>query len=313
MKVSPGWVLWFCALVPVFAAAPAARTQAPGYYRMQLGEFEVTALNDGVVPFPATRVLTGVTPEEVKADLAKAYLTDPVETSFNAFLINTGDRLVLIDTGNGNLRGPITGHLSENLRAAGYQPGQIDDIYVTHMHGDHVGGLLSGSERAFVSATVHAAKSEADYWLSQANMAAAPREAKVNFKHAMDALGPYIAAGKFSTFEGNAVLMPGVRALAAYGHTPGHTVYVVESGGQRLMVWGDLVHIGAVQFQDPEATVIVDVDPKSAAARRKTVLQAAAAGGYWVAGAHLSFPGVGHVRAEEGHYLWLPVNYTIPH
>jgi glyoxylase-like metal-dependent hydrolase (beta-lactamase superfamily II) len=314
VKISLGLVLWLCALTPSFAAAPAARTQAPGYYRMRLGDFEVTALNDGVVPFPAARVLTDVTPAEVNADLARVYLTDPVETSFNAFLINTGARLILIDTGNGTLRGPITGHLSENLRAAGYQPEQIDDVYITHMHGDHIGGLISGSGRAFPNAMVHAAKSEADYWLSQVNMAAASHEAKVNFQHAMDALAPYIAAGKFRDFEGDAELTPGIHALSAYGHTPGHTVYVVDSGGQRLLVWGDLIHIGAVQFEDPSATVIADLDPKAAATQRKRVLETAATGGYWVAGAHLSFPGIGHVRAEDGRrYRWIPVNYTIPY
>ena len=305
-----GLALLLCRLTLGFGAAAAVRSQAPGYYRMLLGDFEVTALNDGVVPFPAVRVLTGVTPEEVKSDLGKFYLGDPVDTSFNAFLINTGPRLVLIDTGNGSLRGPVTGHLLDNLRAAGYQPGQIDDVYVTHMHADHIGGLFTDGQRTFPNAIVHAATSEAAYWLSQTNMAAAPHEAQAAFQHAMDAIKPYIAAGKFRNFEGNVTLMPGIRAIATPGHTPGHTVYVVESRGQTLMVWGDLVHIAAVQFENPAATVIADLDPGAAAAQRKSVLQLAATEGSWVAGAHLAFPGIGHLRAADGHYLWIPANYS---
>jgi len=292
------------------AAAPLARTQAPGFYRMMLGDFEVTALSDGTIQLVVTDLLTGTTPDKVRKALARAALKDPVETSVNAFLINTGSKLVLVDAGSGVLFGPTVGNLINNLKAAGYQPEQVDEIYITHMHGDHVGGLMSGDAVAFPNATVRADKSDADYWLSKANLDAAPQDAKEFFQGAQNSLNPYIAAGKFKPFEGPTELVPGLRAMASHGHTPGHTTYVVESKGQKLVLWGDLMHVAAVQFAEPSVTIKFDTDSKSAATERKKAYADAVRQGYWVGAAHLAFPGLGHVRSEGSGYAWIPANYT---
>ena len=139
-----------------YADAPQVKTQSPGYYRMMLGDFEVTALSDGTAALPVTKLLTNTTPAKVKKALTRSYLKDPVETSVNGYLINTGSKLVLIDTGAAGLFGPTLGNLINNLKAAGYQPEQIDEIYITHMHGDHVGGLMAGDKLAFPNAVVRA-------------------------------------------------------------------------------------------------------------------------------------------------------------
>ncbi len=296
--------------VVAHAAAPMAKTQAPGYYRMMLGDFEVTALSDGTLGLPVTKLLTNTTPEKIKKALARADLTDPLETSVNAYLINTGDKLVMIDTGAGVLFGPTLGTLLANLKAAGYQPEQLDEIYITHMHGDHVGGLMSGDKLAFPNAVVRADKHDADYWLSKANMDAAPKEAKDFFMGAMNSINPYAAAGKFKPFDGNTDLVPGVKAIASRGHTPGHTTYVVESKGNKLVLWGDLMHVAAVQFPNPAVTIQFDTDSKSAAKERAKAFADAAKNGYWVGAAHLPFPGLGHLRSEGSGYAWLPANYS---
>jgi len=298
------------AVAVAHAAAPMVKTQAPGYYRMMLGDFEVTALSDGTLGLPVTKLLTNTTPEKVKKALARADLTDPLETSVNAYLINTGDKLVLVDTGAGVLFGPTLGTLLANLKASGYQPEQVDEIYITHMHGDHVGGLMSGDKLAFPNAVVRADKHDADYWLSKANMDAAPKDAKDFFLGAMSSINPYAAAGKFKPFDGNTDLVPGVRAIASRGHTPGHTTYVVESKGNKLVLWGDLMHVAAVQFPNPAVTIQFDTDSKSAAKERAKAFADAAKHGYWVGAAHLPFPGVGHLRSEGSGYAWLPANYT---
>jgi len=293
------------------AAAPQVKTQAPGYYRMMLGDFEVTAISDGTVMLPMDKLLTNTTPARIEKALGRWYLTSPVETSVNGYLINTGTKLVLVDTGAGTLFGPTLGNFVANLKASGYQPEQVDEIYITHMHADHVGGLMSGDKRAFPNAIVRADKKDADYWLSQANLDAAAPDAKGFFQGAMASLNPYVAAGKFQAFEGDTELVPGVRAVASYGHTAGHTTYVVESKGQKLALWGDLMHVAAVQFGDPSVTIQFDTDAKAAAAERKKAYADAAKNGYWVAGAHLAFPGIGHLRATGGPgYIWVPANYT---
>jgi len=184
------------------AAAPQVKMQAPGYYRMMLGDFEVTALLDGTLMLPTEKLLGNTTPSRVREALARAYLQDPVETSVNAFLINTGAKLVLIDTGGGALVGPTMGGMIANLRAAGYEPGQVDEIYITHMHSDHVGGLMAGDKLAFPNAIVRADQAEADFWLDQAHQAAAPAEQRGNFDKAMASVNPYAVAGRFKPFSG---------------------------------------------------------------------------------------------------------------
>jgi glyoxylase-like metal-dependent hydrolase (beta-lactamase superfamily II) len=179
------------------ASAPQVKTQAPGYYRMMLGDFEVTALSDGTVALPVSKLLGNTTPDKVEKALTHSYLKDPVETSVNGYLVNTGSKLVLIDTGAGTLFGSTLGNLITNLKASGYQPEQVDEIYITHMHPDHVGGLMIGDKLAFPNATVRADQREADFWLSQAHMDAAPKEAKNSYQGAMTSLNPYVAAGKF--------------------------------------------------------------------------------------------------------------------
>ena len=293
-------------------AAPMVKGQAPGYYRMMLGDFEITALSDGVDALPMGELLLGTTPAKVKQALDRAYLKDPVETSVNGFLVNTGAKLVLIDTGAGNLFGPNYGKLMANLKAAGYQPEQVEEIYITHMHGDHVGGLMAGDKLAFPNAVVRADKHDADFWLSQANMDRAPADDKDFFKGAMASLNPYVAAGKFKPFDGDTALVPGVKALATRGHTPGHSTYLVESKGQRLEVLGDLIHLAAVQLPDPSVTIKFDTDPKAAAVQRKRVFTDAAKNGYWMAASHISYPGLGHLRTEGKGYRWIPANYSIP-
>ena len=295
---------------PAHSAAPLSKAQAPGFYRMMLGDFEVTAISDGTLPLPLDTMLTNTSPAKVNKALERWFLKVPVDTSVNAFLINTGAKLILVNTGTGSMMGPSLGKLAGNLQAAGYRPDQVDEIYITHMHGDHVGGLMSGDKMVFTNAIVRADKHDADYWLSQANMDAAPKDAQGFFKGAMASINPYVAAGKFQPFDGDTDLGPGMKAVAARGHTPGHTIYVVESKGQKLVLWGDLMHVAAVQFEDPSVTIKFDTDSKSAALQRKRAYAEAAKGGYWVAAAHLAFPGIGHVRSEGRGYTWVPANYA---
>ncbi|HEY8100723.1 MAG TPA: MBL fold metallo-hydrolase [Burkholderiaceae bacterium] len=294
-----------------YAAAPMVKTQAPGYYRIMVGNFEVTALSDGTVTLPVDKILTNTTPAKVDKALAKSFESSPLQTSVNAYLINTGPKLVLIDTGAAGLFGPTLGNLLTNLKASGYQPEQVDEIYITHMHGDHIGGLMSGGKMAFPNAIVRADKRDADYWLSQENMDKAPADSKDFFKGAMASLNPYVQAGHFKPFSGDTELMPGIKSKAAYGHTPGHSAYEIESNGQKFVVMGDLIHVAAVQFNNPSVAISFDTDTKSAVAQRKRVFTDAAKKGYLVAGAHLSFPGLGHLRANGSGFTWVPVDYAM--
>ena len=295
-----------------FAEAPMVKTQAPGYYRMMLGDFEVTAISDGTVKLPMLKLLTNTKPEAVAAALKKGFLKELVETSVNAYLINTGSKLVLIDTGAAGLFGPTLGNMLTNLQAAGYKPEQVDEIYITHMHADHVGGLMEKSALAFPNAVLRINKVDTDYWLSEANMNAAPEGAKGFFQGAMASVNPYVAAGKLKTFEGNAELVPGVRAVEAFGHTPGHTIYAVESKGEKLMLWGDLMHVAAVQFDKPSVTIQFDSNSTLAEKNREKAFADAAKNGYVIGLSHVAFPGLGHLRASPGSkgYTWVPLNYS---
>lgn len=291
------------------AAAPMVKSPAPGYFRMMLGNYEVTALSDGTVNLPVEKLLAE--PEEkTHQALAQVFLKAPLETSVNAYLVNTGTKLVLIDTGAGGLFGPTLGKVIANLKASGYQPEQIDDIFITHMHGDHVGGLATKGAINFPKATIHADQRESAYWLSSANMDKAPQDKKGMYQGAMDSLNPYLTAKKVDLFKGNSELVPGVKSYSSYGHTEGHTVYVVESEGQKLLLIGDLIHVAAVQLDHPEVTIGFDTDQKEAAKARDKVFSEAAKEGAWIAASHIQFPGLGHLKKKDKSFEWIPVNFT---
>ncbi len=292
------------------AEAPLKGGQAPGWYRMKLGKFEVTALSDGTVQAPVDQLLRNIKPGEETSLLARAYLKPPVETSVNGFLVNTGSKLVLIDAGAGGLLGPTLGKLLSNLKASGYTPEQVDEVYITHLHSDHVGGLTTADGKAvFPNAIVRLDAKDGDYWLSQKNLDEAPADKKGLFQGAMASMKPYVEAGRFKPFSGATELVPGIRSASAYGHTPGHTIYAIESEGQKLVVWGDLVHVAAVQFPQPTATW-VEFDSKLAMAQRLKNFADAAKNGYYVALAHVAFPGIGRLRTEGKGYVWVPVVYS---
>jgi glyoxylase-like metal-dependent hydrolase (beta-lactamase superfamily II) len=312
------------ATTPVFDVAPQVRTQAPGFYRMMLGDFEITALLDGTHPFPDVEVLTKAGTDinvprsrlfdnnasEANALLAASDLKVPTEGSINAFLINTGTRLVLIDSGAGTLYGACCGHLIENLRAAGYRPEQIDYVFLTHLHADHVGGIAPGGKMAFPNAVIRASKLDADYWLNEANENAAPAFLRPMFEGDRASLKPYLDASRFLPFDGGRELVAGIRPVPAAGHTPGHTSYLIESNGQTLLIWGDIVHVAAIQFPDPSVTLKYDTDPKQAEAMRKAIFSEAAQKKMWIAAAHISFPGLGHVGCRGNEFIWIPAEYT---
>jgi glyoxylase-like metal-dependent hydrolase (beta-lactamase superfamily II) len=304
-----GALLLGLALPAAHAGAPQLRTQAPGFYRMVLGSYEITVLSDGTHPFPVGSVMTGTSPAAIAGALARDELHLPLQGSINAFLVNTGDKLVLIDSGAGALYGDCCGKLLANLRAAGYEPGQVDEVLLTHLHKDHVGGIEHDGKAVFPNAMVRAAAPEAGYWLTPGNEAKAPALLTSFFGSARTAIAPYAASGRFQPFADGARLEPGIRAVPEPGHTPGHTGYLVESGGQQLLVWGDVVHVAPVQLWDTRAGVKYDSSEDAARSTRAVLLGRATSQHLWIGAAHIAFPGLGHLRRNHGHYDWIPANY----
>ncbi|MQA19723.1 MBL fold metallo-hydrolase [Rugamonas rivuli] len=289
------------------AAAPQVRTQAPGYYRMMLGDFEITALSDGTHAFPIDTVMTNIEPAQIARDLADAALQAPVQGSINAFLINTGSKLILVDAGAGSLYGDCCGKLIGHLRAAGYRPEQVDEVLLTHLHKDHAGGIAAQGTAVFPNAVVRLSQAEADYWLTPANKASAPAFLSSFFDSAVAAAAPYQA--RWQPYAAFGRIEPGIDALPAPGHTPGHAMYLVQSRSQQLLIWGDIVHVAALQLPHPAATVKYDTGEADAQATRRQLLQMAAGKQMLIGAAHIAFPGLGHIRPQNGAYAWLPLNY----
>ncbi|OIM99857.1 MBL fold metallo-hydrolase [Idiomarina sp. MD25a] len=291
------------------AGAPQQKTSAPGYYRMMLGDVEVTAISDGTTKLPVHQLLQ-MDADKVRDKLAEFYRHSPLETSVNAYLVNDGESLVLIDTGAGSMFGDSLGNLVRNIEAAGYSADDIDEVYITHMHSDHIGGLVNDGKRVFTNATIRADKHDGDYWLSQQQMEQVPEAQQGGFKGAMAALNPYVEADQFKPFVAGETLAANIKSVEAYGHTPGHTMYRLDAGDQSLVFWGDVMHVAEVQFDQPRVTIAFDSNQDEARERRIKAYADAAKEGYYVAGAHLPFPGMGQVKSEGDAYDWVPVNYS---
>jgi glyoxylase-like metal-dependent hydrolase (beta-lactamase superfamily II) len=303
------------ALLPVLPSAAKeapAGAQAPGVYRLKVGDYEVTVLNDGSAALP-TKFFSGDAEGAAKL-LEQSFVAskDTAPTTFNEWLINTGDKLVLVDTGYSNAAGPAAGKLPKALAAAGVNPADIDAVVITHIHPDHCLGLLTTEKQiAFPNATVHVNGEELAWWL-EGDMKIP--EGKPFFKELFEggraAFKPYVDAKKVQTFKDGAELAPGVWAITAPGHTVGHTMVRIANGKDQLLIWTDIVHATALQFAEPDRSIAYDLEPPKAIATRKKVMDMASTDRLLIAGTHIGFPGVGHVAKTSTGYAFVPVSYN---
>lgn len=290
-------------------AAPAAWAKAPmgggtavSVHRMKLGSFEVTTLLDGFIDIPPA-VLQG------DADVIRRHLEaaglwgSPLRTSVNTFLVNTGEKLVMIDCGGAKMLGPNAGRMPQGLAQLGIDPGQVDEVYITHMHGDHLHGAVTPEgAKLFPNAVLRIAKPDVDFWGSAEVEAAAPADQKGRFVAAKRAIAAY--GDRLQPFELGSELTPGIRSVAAAGHTPGHSCYLVSSGSAKLLLLGDTMHVGAVQFPRPDITVGFDSNRDAARAKRRELFEMAARENMLVGAVHLPFPGIGRLRAVNDAFVY---------
>ena len=308
-------------ILPATGAQAATRdaptTQVPGVYHQTIGNLQVTALFDGTVALPRAQ-LKGIAADALAQLLDRRHVPETakgMQTAVNAYVVRQGEHLTLVDAGTAQCFGPGLGEVLVNLRAAGYDPAQIDDVLLTHAHPDHMCGVLDGNGAiAFPNASVWLSQADADYWLDPASEATAPQPLVFAFALARNAVARYAGAGRLRRLKPADALPAGVRAVASQGHTPGHVSYLFDGGqGAQLLVWGDVVHYHAVQFARPDASFEADSDPVAAIASRRSLMAQAADQDWWVAGAHLPFSGLGHVRREDSAaaaFSWVPGEFS---
>jgi glyoxylase-like metal-dependent hydrolase (beta-lactamase superfamily II) len=272
----------------------------------QIGEFSVTAVSDGVLNSNHD-VILGIDKEE-SAKLTGIPYGQPVPLDVNSFLIRHNGKLILSDAGTGQALQPVQknlGKLPDNLRAIGIDPSAIDIVMLTHLHSDHSMGLLDeAGKQVFPNAELFVHEVEAAFWLDRELQPGDNERIVRNSKAQRTVTAPY--RDRIRRIKDGEVL-PGITAMMRPGHTPGHTNWLIESGGQRLVIWGDIVHLAAVQLARPDARLIYDVDTELAAVTRAKVLDWAANEKLTVAGAHLASPGFGRVVRNGSRYEIQPV------
>lgn len=289
----------------------ALATQAPGFARTRLGCLTVTSIYDGALPI-FSHDMHGESADAIAGLLAEDFLPPEGDmlTAVNTFLFEAGGRLVLVDAGAGTSLGPGTGHLVDNLSAAGVAAAEIDDVLITHLHPDHVFGLLTpAGEPTFPNATVHIAQPDATYWLDPGVASRAEGVQAQIHQWASEALAPYQEAGRFEPFSYGETVCEGVVAVDLHGHTPGHSGYLLDAEDAQVLFWGDTMHSHSVQLRAPHVTMDIDSDGPTARASRVRILADIRDGGWTVAGAHLPFPGIGRIRFGDKDMSWVPAPY----
>ena len=305
----------FTVTTPVRAAAPLAGKQAPGFYRYKVGDLELTQVCDGArtIPVPDGFV-KNVGKDQVLAAVEAPYLPKGHMTiPFNPLVVNTGAKLVLIDTGWGpetyTRTGGKEGQLLTNLAAAGIDPKTIDVVLISHMHPDHANGIKAADgTMVFPSAEIMVPSADWAFWMNDEHMSKAQGVIKGHFENNRKVFAGL--ADKVTRYEAGREVVPGITAIAAPGHTPGHVAFAVASGGARVIVQGDVTNIPALFLRNPDWHVLFDVDPVKAAETRRKFHDMAVAEKALVAGFHFPFPALAHIEKSETGYREIPIPWN---
>jgi len=272
-----------------------------------VGSAKVTAISDGFLPIGPEN-LQGVDAETYAMRLKEAHISaEQHPTGVNAFLVETGDARVLVDAGTGTAFGPTLGALGGSLAALGVDPASITHLVATHLHPDHVGGVLADGQNVFSQAELIVSGDDVAFWTNPDVKAAAPEGFHPFFDLAVGVVQGF--GDRVREVSGEADLGAGMTAMPMPGHTPGHMGVMLESDGAQLLLWGDILHVPPVQLADPSVTIAFDVDADTARSTRASVLDMVATDGLAVAGAHISFPGIGYLEKAGSGYHWTPAPY----
>ena len=294
--------------LPARAAAPAAGKQVPGFYRYKIGDYELTAINDGVwMPDVAQGLFRNFSVADAQKALSDQFQrTDKLAVPITALMVNTGSKLVLIDTGSAGLFTPTAASFMDNLVAAGFDPKQVDTVVISHFHGDHINGIRTkDGQLAFPNAEIKVPAAEWAHWMDDGKMSATPEAARGNFNNSRRVFGSI--AKDVTRFEPGKEVESGITSIAAPGHTPGHSAFAISSGNQSMMTIVDATNNAYLFVRNPEWQVSFDMDGPLAVDTRKKLLDRAAADKMLVAGYHWPFPSVGHITKEGTGYQLHPV------
>lgn len=287
--------------------APVA--PAVGFRRMKLGAMEVIALHDGALRRPlGEEFVTNAPLEQVKALLASQGLpTDYVDIPFTPFVIVAGGRRILMDTGFADNGPPSTGKLVANMAAAGLKPDDIDTIILSHYHGDHINGIRNkAGQLVFPKAKIMVPAPEHAFWMDDARMEAAPPAMKGAFQNVRRVLAT-VPADQLVRFEPGAEVAPGITSVAAFGHTPGHTLFTVKSEGQSFAYVADLTNVPSLFARSPDWSVTFDMDKEMARATRRKIFDMVVKEKMMAGGFHFPFPAFGGIESAGNGYAFKPL------
>ena len=279
--------------------------------RISLGDWTVCSLSDGYLDLDQ-KMFAGIDSESLRELLASANVPCvddlTVRTEVYGHLIDTGENVILVDTGCGNKCGVSAGNLLKQIGCLGYNPEQISLVLITHIHPDHIGGLLSvDGSPTFPNATVCVSDIDATYWRDSVQESRAKEDERFLFTLAREMLAPYERTNQLRLFHSGETIIKGISVVAAPGHTLGHMAFLCCSENETLLLWGDVVHTAGIQFSNPELYLVFDIDGKQAVNSRKTLFAIAADQHILVGGAHLPLSGFGYVYRMGEAFSWKPL------
>lgn len=293
------------------APAVAPPPQAPGFYRFRVGGFTITTVHDGFFARPLEGFVRNAPLAEVQAAAAASFLpTDRQVIPFTITFVSRGDTLAVFDAGNGvTPAGATAGRMIANMAAAGIDPARVTHVIQSHFHGDHVNGLLNATNgRAFPNAAVLVPEPEWAWWTTEANQTRSPEGQRGNFANVARRFAPY--QGVVTPFRPGTEVIPGITSVAAFGHTPGHTVFRVADGDAQMMFLADVTNRPEIMMANPDWQIVFDFDGDAAAATRRRVLDMVATDRIRVTGYHYPFPANGYVAKQGNGFRFVPADWS---